>query len=69
MVNKDYAFSFKKFRDKFKIIKNMPIIKIKYPSVSHIPNVSKYVSLFLISQKCKTEVPLYESSLNQLPMR
>lgn len=59
-VNKDYAFSFKEFRDKFKIIKNMPIIKKKYPNVSHVPNASKYVDIFLISQKHKTKVPLYK---------
>lgn len=41
----------------------MPIIKKNYPSVSHVPNVLKYVRLFLISQKYKTfEVPLYEIS-------
>lgn len=46
--------------EKFKIIKKLPIIKKKYPSVSHIPNVSKHVGLLLISQKYKIEVALYE---------
>lgn len=59
-ANKDYAFSFKEFREKFKIIKKMSIIKKKYPSVSHVPNVSKHVGLFLISQNHKTEVSLYK---------
>lgn len=38
----------------------MPIIKKKYPNVSHVPNASKYVDIFLISQKHKTKVPLYK---------
>lgn len=68
-ANKDYAFSFEEFRGKFKNIKKMPIIKKKFPSVSHVPNVSKHVGLLLISQKYKTEVSLYKIPPNQLPMR